>query len=97
MNEAFEIVHQITERIGKPVRFRDAKYLASFDFPLEEKCRVIRKVIEKGGAENIYSALYFRQAFIEAETNYHKGSLPKKDSLFVRVSSVLSSTGIAGD
>lgn len=95
MNEAFEIVHQITERTGKAIRFRDAKYLASFNFPIEEKCRVIRDVIERGGAENIYSALYFRQAFIEAEANYYKGSLPGKDSSFVRIGEVLSSTTTA--
>lgn len=93
IDQAFAMVKFITTKTNKSIKFRDALYLAGFSFPLETKFKVIQKVINLGRAESVYSALYFRQAFIDAEVSYHKGPTPKKDTLFASVGDILSSGG----
>lgn len=92
MNEASQIARYIAKQTGRTIKVRDASYLASFNFPLERKLEVIKRVIDLGRAGSIYSALYFRIAFVEEEVSFHKGPIPKKDSSFSSVSDILSSS-----
>lgn len=90
MDEAFKIIKFITKRTGRAIKFKDAKYLASFDFPLEVKLTVIENVLNIGGAGRVFSALYFRQEFIKEESKYHKGEMPKPHSDFSSIRDILS-------
>ena len=90
MEEAFQIIRFITERTGRAIKFKDAKYLASFNFPIDTKLEVIERILSDKGAGNVFSALYFRQEFIKAEVAYHKGELPKPHSNFSSVGDILS-------
>lgn len=93
IDQAFVMVKYITTHTARAIKFRDALYLAGFSFPLETKLRIIDRVIGLGRAETIYSALYFRQAFIDAEVSYHKGPIPKKDTSTSSVGDILSGIG----
>lgn len=90
IDQAFAMVKFITQKTSRSIKFKDALYLAGFNFPLETKFRVIERVIRLGRAESVYSALYFRSAFQEAEVQYHKGPIPKKDSSFASIMDILS-------
>ena len=90
IDQAFRIIKFITQKTKKSIKVRDAIYLAGFNFPLEEKFRVIERVIKMGRAESVYSALYFRSAFQEAEVQYYKGPMPKKNSSFTSIRDILS-------
>lgn len=87
--EASEIGRFLAKRLGRRIRFGDAVYLASYDFPLEQKMELMEALIEKQGA-GIYSPLYFRQEFTKAEVAYHKGPLPKPHSSFSSIRDILS-------
>lgn len=95
IDQAFAMVKYITTKTTRSIKFKDALYLAGFSFPLETKFRVIDRVIKLGRAESVYSALYFRQAFIDAEVNYHKGPIPKKDLITSSVRDILSGIGLS--
>lgn len=90
IDQAFIITKYITTHTMRAIKFKDALYLAGFSFPLETKLRLIDSVIGMGRAETIYSALYFRIAFHEAETQFHKGPKPPEDSLPASVGEILA-------
>jgi len=89
-DQARVIIKFITTKTAKSVKWRDAYYLASFSFPLDQKLEVIKQVIERSGSAGcIYSALYFRSAFIEAERQFHKESFVVRRSVPVSVRDIL--------
>jgi len=90
IDQAFAMVKFITTKTTKSIKFKDALYLAGFSFPLEQKLHLIERVIKLGRAESVYSALYFRAEFQEAEVQYHKGPMPKKDSSFASIGEILT-------
>src|SRR6476660_5163318 len=98
IDQAFVIIRFITQKTSRRIKFKDALYLAEFSFPLETKLRIIERMIKLGRAESVYSALYFRAEFQEAEVQYHKGPTPQKNTLFASVRDILTppSDGVSG-
>jgi hypothetical protein len=82
-SDAFEIVKLANSHSGLPYKFRDAYFLAKFSFPLEQKLEIINKEFTSAMIQDrsIYSLMWFRETFQEAETTYQKGPQQKEGSM----------------
>jgi hypothetical protein len=85
-SEAIEIMRYAQKKIRGPATLTQAMILSQYDFPLEEKFRVIDRVCK--AYPDIKTLFFFREAFRQAESDYHKGNPPKRGDL-ARVSDIL--------
>jgi hypothetical protein len=87
VTDAERIARFCSELLNRPVSVAQAEYLASFDFPMELKLHTIRQVAHlarKHGSE-IVSLKYFRSAFQEGESIWHKQGGGKRTDGFTKL------------
>jgi hypothetical protein len=91
-SEAIEIMRFLQKRrdVVDNILLTQAMYLAQFSFPLDMKLQVLDRIIKLAviDGRTIWSLSYFREAFREAESTFHKGAPPVKGEM-MKVSEIL--------